>query len=162
MSRKVLGLIGDIVSLTQDFPGTILETKNKKQEEALQRASSKIYTLHSPLTNVFRELKMSYLLGCNDVIVGPFINECARFYMHYEDLVNESQTPLVKQNQQVTAHYKKILPTFKKKEMVGAMLEDLEHFSSEFNFSFDRKEAVDIFKYYTSYEPRKDVYDGKV
>lgn len=124
------------------FPGNYLDVKDKRIK-AVQN-SCVHYSKAYDVTTMINPISCSYLLGENNYIVTPFVDECAKMMAAIEYFETKTIS-VVKNCQEVNEWYKPIFKMLDKKKFISAMLDDLTFWSSTYNFQYDKQTVLQQF-----------------
>lgn len=141
--KNVLTNIQEYYTQSLMCPLNVIEYKEKRKDD-ITKASvfwDKVYNM-SPLIN---QLNCSYILGCNDYIITPFVAECAGLLACVEDFETKTKQKM-KGCSEVTSYYNNIFGKLDKSQFVSWMLADLEYWSQTYGFNLDKKQVVEMFK----------------
>jgi hypothetical protein len=140
---KVCILMQNFIVGVSLYPASQVECKDKRVR-VVEKASSELYPLHSGFTVPFNDYGNSVVLIGNDMPVKHMINEVAQFIVHLENFING----IKKANgvQELKAYYdqfKTAPKQLKPKQLVDALMEDLELYSVRYGFELNKREVAD-------------------
>ena len=115
----------------------------QKREKVVYKASEDVYSLTTIFKSLVHEFSNSVVLICNDTCVEYMIEETAKFIAQMEKFYKEKDK-IVKGVQELNEYYKQF--TLRRKDLIDALICDLEMYSQEYNFDIDKRYVANKIK----------------
>lgn len=125
------------------YPLNVLEFKEKRKTE-FENASQK-WDRGFNMMPLVNQINCSYLLGCNEYIVKPFVTECAHILACIDDYESKNKQQS-KGCPEVSAYYADIFKKVDKSQFVSWMMTDLEYWSEKYSFEINKADVIEMFK----------------
>lgn len=140
--KNVLTTITPYCVEVMKHPRNYIEYKEKRVKAV--DAACIHYGKAYDIISLINPLSCSYLLGRCDLIVNPFVDECAKILACVEFFESETLA-IAKSCQEVNEWYKPIFKLLDKKQVVSSMLDDLTFWSDSCDFTYDKSEVIQLF-----------------
>lgn len=141
--RNVWNNIKDYYEQSLLCPRNVIDYKPKREHDITK--ATQYWDKSYNTSTLVNQLNCSYILGCNEYIVAPFITECAQLLACIEHFENKNKQQM-KGCSEVTSYYTDLFRKIDKSQFVGWVLADLEYWSNTYSIEIDKKQIVERFK----------------
>lgn len=142
--QHTLSVIAPYLDRVIDYPFNAFEYRNAK-EEVRARSAIGAYPLAFVVHQYKDCLECSYLLGCNNVIPDEFIKEGGEL-IYITRLFKVEVERSYKKHEKVKQWYDELFSLFKERDLLEALVRDIEWWSITYNFSFDYNQTISAIK----------------
>jgi len=141
------------------FPESTFELKPKQMKQ-IKDLSWELYSYHTVFESVFHNLKSSLVLQGTLKNLNFIVKEAALFAWRLDNFYNDkTKDQIVKKNQHLQKYYKDNF-SLKSKDVLSALLDDVQSISETYGLEYDKKELINFYKECLEFYSTKNK-DGK-
>tara|TARA_B100000700_G_scaffold69353_2_gene76887 strand:- start:7558 stop:8133 length:576 start_codon:yes stop_codon:yes gene_type:complete len=137
------------------FPESTFELKPKQMKQ-IKDLSWKLYSYHTVFESVFHNLKSTLVLQGSYRNLNFLVKESALFAWRLDNFYNDkNKDQIAKKNQHLQKYYKDNF-SLKSKDVLSALLDDVQYISETYGLDYDKKELINFYKECLEFYSRKD------
>jgi hypothetical protein len=141
-NSAVLSVMKPFLKEVNKYPAAHIECAKPKRADAVQKGSNLLMPSHISFQTIFNEYSNSIILIGNEIAMPYMLKEVAYFNVYIEKFYQDIKK--VNNIQELQSYYKQF--KIKPKELVDALIKDLEYYSEKFDFDFDKKRELTFYK----------------
>lgn len=123
-----------------------------KRDQLIRKEYAGLYRIQLDALSIIKDIEISHLLGMNEVVVDPLIDEYRR--LNYILKFISDRLKVMKQfDNELGGFVSDMMKSFRVSELSSMLYSDLELLSSEYDLDLDFKSCISEYK---GYEPSKE------
>lgn len=152
MYPSVVPLNNLLVVLEEYYPHRLPDKTKLKRLELIDDVYQPMFKAQMSIGTVVRDIEISHMLGCSDVVLAPMVEEFRLLRARLEDVMTGYETRHKErglkpsQLQELNPFLKELLNQAKPSSVGKLLYKDLEHLSTTQGFDIDIKYWMDVYK----------------